>query len=90
MNWEQIKGILERILTAALMWAAGAGYIPGDQVANIVAIIVAIGAVAWGWKVNTQPALVAATAALPDVKEVVVTKDLKESVNTSPEAKVST
>lgn len=56
-NFEQVKGIIERLALVGISWAAGAGYIPQDQVANIAAIVVAIFSVIWGWKVNTKPAL---------------------------------
>lgn len=90
MNWEQIKGIVERIVTVGLTWLAAKGYIPNDQVANIVSIVVLVGAVVWGWKVNTTPSLVSATAALPEVNKVVVNSP-KLAANTSqPGATVST
>lgn len=57
MNWEQIKGIVERILLFAAAFAVGKGWLPeaisGDLVAGILLIIGAV----WGWKVNTPKAL---------------------------------
>lgn len=57
MNWEQAKGIIERIATVAVTYAVGRGWIPVGQSADIVAIIILAGGIAWGWKINTAPAL---------------------------------
>lgn len=57
MNWEQIKGIVERLVTFGVAWAAGKGYIPAGVVGDLTALIVLGAAVIWGWKVNTAPAL---------------------------------
>lgn len=57
MNWEQLKGIVERIATIGVTYAAAKGWIPNDQVAGIVSVVVLLGSIAWGWKVNTAPAL---------------------------------
>ena len=61
MNWEQLKGIVERIATVGVTYAIGRGWIPAGLSADLVALIVLAGSVAWGWKVNTPVAL--ATAA---------------------------
>lgn len=60
MNWEQIKGIVERVATVAVTYAIGRGWIPAGLSADLVALIVLAGSVAWGWKVNTAPSLAAA------------------------------
>lgn len=57
MNWEQIKGIAERILTIVLAWAVGKGYVPEALSADIVAAVLLVGSIIWGWKVNTKSAL---------------------------------
>ena len=57
MNFEQIKGIVERILTMAIMYATGKGWIPAGVVADLTAGLLLLFGVIWGWKVNTAPAL---------------------------------
>lgn len=64
MNWEQIKGIVERILTLALMYAVGKGWIPAGIVADLTAGLLLLFGVVWGWKVNTAPALADAAKAV--------------------------
>ena len=57
MNWEQIKGIIERILMFAAAYAVGKGWLPEAVSADIVAgAVLLIGAI-WAWKVNTPKAL---------------------------------
>ena len=90
MNWEQVKGVLERLLTMAFMYAAGKGWIPADIVGSLVTIAVSVGSVIWGLKVNTQSSLVQATAALPSVEKVVVTGPEMAANLTQPGAKVTT
>lgn len=65
MNWEQIKGIVERIATVAITYAAAKGWIPQALGVDIVAVIVLLAGIAWGWKVNTKPALEAAAKQVP-------------------------
>ncbi len=64
MNFEQIKGILERILTMALMYAVGKGWVPAGIVGDLVAGLLLLFGVVWGWKVNTAPALADAAKAV--------------------------
>lgn len=72
MNWEQVKGIVERVAYLAVMWGVAKGIIPNTIAGDLVLVIVSLAAVAWGWKTNTQPSLISATASLPDVRKVVV------------------
>ena len=57
MNWEQIKGIVERVATVAIAYVVGKGYVPEAVSADLIAIVVLLASVVWGWKVNTAPAL---------------------------------
>ena len=61
MNWEQVKGIVERIATIGVSYAVGKGWIPSDVASNLIMAIVALGAVGWGIWVNTPKALSDAT-----------------------------
>ena len=60
MNWEQVKGVVERLATMAFMYAAGKGWIPADVVGSLVTVVVTLGSVAWGIWVNTPTQLAAA------------------------------
>lgn len=72
-NFEQVKGLAERLAYLIVMWLVAKGVIPATMAGDVVLVLVSLAALFWGWKTNTQPSLVAATAALPDVKKVVVT-----------------
>lgn len=65
MNWEQVKGIVERLVTIGVTYAVGKGYIPADQAAPLVIGLVALASVAWGAYVNTHGSL---TQAAQNVK----------------------
>ncbi len=64
MNWEQIKGIVERVVTIGVVWAVGKGYVPQAVSADLVALVLLAGSVIWGWKVNTSTALTDAAKAV--------------------------
>lgn len=57
MNWEQVKGVVERIATIGFGYAAGRGWIPADIVGSLVTVVVTIGSIAWGIWVNTPTQL---------------------------------
>ena len=57
MNWEQLKGVAERLATIGVTYAVGRGWIPADQATPIVMGLVAVASVAWGMYVNTHGAL---------------------------------
>lgn len=57
MNWEQIKGIVERVATLVIAYLVGRGVVPEGVSADIVAVVVLIGSIVWGWYVNTPKAL---------------------------------
>jgi hypothetical protein len=88
-NFEQVKGIIERVAYLIVMWLVAKGVIPQTMAGDLVLILVSLAAIFWGWKTNTQPSLVAATAALPDVKKVVVEDPALTTVST-PTAPVTT
>lgn len=62
MNYEQIKGVVERVATIAVTYAVAKGFVPSAVSADVVAMIVLVGSVAWGWYVNTHTALVDAAS----------------------------
>lgn len=57
MNWEQVKGIVERIAYAVIAFVVGKGWLPAAVSADVVAAIVLVIGIVWGWKVNTPAAL---------------------------------
>ncbi len=62
MNWEQVKGVVERLATIGFGFAVGKGWIPSDMAGTLVTIVVSIGSVIWGLWVNTPKALETAAA----------------------------
>lgn len=64
MNWEQLKGIIERVLTLVMAYLVGKGIIPAGIVNDLVAGLLLIFGVIWGWKVNTPTALTDAAKAV--------------------------
>ena len=57
MNMEQVKGVVERVLTAAFMYAAGRGWIPQDSVGAFVTVGGVLLSAGWGVWVNTHGSL---------------------------------
>lgn len=60
MNWEQVKGVVERLATFAFAYAVGKGWIPQDVAGSLVTVVVTLGSVAWGMWVNTPKQLAVA------------------------------
>lgn len=88
-NWEQVKGIVERVATIAITYAVARDWIPAGQSADLVALAVLAASILWGWKVNTQPALIEAAASMPKVEKVVVDDQQLAQSLTKPGAKVT-
>ena len=63
MNFEQIKGILERVATIGVTWLVAKGLVPQGVSGDLVTLIVLAGSIAWGWRVNTPKALDSAAKA---------------------------
>lgn len=61
MNWEQIKGVAERLVTIGVGWAIGKGYVPPSIGPELIIVVLGALSVAWGWWVNTPTALASAT-----------------------------
>lgn len=61
MNLEQVKGIIERIVTVVITYLVAKGYVPQALGPEIVTVVIGVITVAWGWYVNTPKVL--ATAA---------------------------
>lgn len=89
MNWEMLKGAVERLATVLVAWAVGRGYVPQAVSADLIALIVILGSVGWGIYTNRMSNLVQATAGLPDVNKVVVKASVNASELTKPGATVT-
>jgi len=63
MNFEQIKGVIERGVTLIVAWAIGKGYVPAALGGDIIIVVVGIASIAWGFWVNTPKALANAAEA---------------------------
>ena len=57
MNFEQIKGITERILTVAVAFVVGKGWITQAMSADVIAVILLLMSVAWGFYQNSPNVL---------------------------------
>lgn len=80
MNWIQVQGIIERILTIGLTYAVAKGWVGQDMVANIIQAVIAVGAVGWAlWK-GTATNQVAATISLPEVKKIETTPAIAAAI----------
>lgn len=65
MRWEQVQGVLERVLMGIALYAAGRGWISENAAMQIVAVALLIGQALWGAWINRDKALVQAAAATP-------------------------
>lgn len=63
MNFEQIKGIIERIITIFVTWFVAKGWVPAGMSAELVTVVLGILSVIWGFWVNTPKALADAAVA---------------------------
>lgn len=77
-TWDQIKGIMERLILIGLAGATAAGWIgEGDAETYGPAVLLLIGSI-YAWWVNRPKAIVQSAAALPGTV-VVTTPDLAKS-----------
>lgn len=70
MTWDQIKGIIERIVLVGLTWAATRGYITSADVATISAAVLAVIGAAYAWWINRPKAIAQAAANIPNTTVV--------------------
>lgn len=88
MTKDQTTGTLERVATVfftwLLTWLTSKGYISSSQAAEILPLLLAVGAAIWGWWTNRPTAIVQSAAALPGTT-VVTTPVLASS---TPEANI--
>lgn len=71
MNWEAVKGVIERLLYVAAAYAAGKGWIAQSDVASYVALVLGLIGVVFGWYFNRPSVLLdAAAAVVPRVARI--------------------
>lgn len=87
-TWDQISGVLDRVLIALFAYLVAKGYVAGDQVAGYISLIIGIAGAVWGWYVNRPKAILQSAAALPDVQKVVIGS--QAMANSIPSDKVDT
>ena len=71
-NWSQISGVIERVITAAVMFAVGKGYITSGDATNVIALIVGILSAFYAFFVNRNINLAKQAASIPNT--IVVTE----------------
>ena len=64
MNFEQIKGILERVFTIVVTYAVAKGWVPVGLSDQIITVLIGVASIGWGWYVNTHSSLASATTAV--------------------------
>lgn len=72
-NWSQLSGVVERLVTAAVMFAVGKGWITTADTANIIALVLGLASVLYAFFVNRNTNLVKQAASVPGTQ--VVTSD---------------
>ena len=87
-TWDQVSGILDRVLLVVFTYLVSKGYINQQEVAGDIATIIGIAGMAWGWYVNRPKAILKSAAAIPVVQKVVISDQaLADSI---PSDKVDT
>jgi len=69
-NWSQVSGVIERLITAGVMFAVGKGWVTGGDAANLIALIVGISAALYAYYVNRATNLVKQAASVKDTTVV--------------------
>ena len=69
-NWSQLSGVIERIVTAGLMFAVGKGWIAEADITNTVGLIVGIMAALYAYYVNRPTNLIKQAASVKDTTVV--------------------
>lgn len=78
-NWSQLSGVIERIVTAGLMFAVGKGWIAEADITNTVGLIVGIMAALYAYYVNRPTNLIKQAASVKDTT-VVTNPDIAHNV----------
>lgn len=90
MNWEMVKGALERVATVVVTAAVAKGIIPAAVSADVVLLLITLASIGYGVWINRQAALVQAAASMPQVAKVVVDDPQLARETTKPGAAVTT
>lgn len=90
LNWEMLKGLVERWAYIGVGALVAKGWLPKEISGDVILLIMFVFGTFWGARVNTQSSLVQAAASMPDVSKVVVPDAaLAKSLDQGPTAKVS-
>ena len=88
ITWDQLSGILDRVLIALFTYFVAQGYVSQQEVAGDIATIIGIAGALWGWYVNRPKSILKSAAAIPEVQKVVLNNQaLADSI---PSDKVDT
>lgn len=63
-NWSQLSGVVERIITAGVMFAVGKGWIASADATNVVALLLGLGSVFYAFFVNRNSNLLKQAASV--------------------------
>lgn len=82
-NWSQVSGIVERIITALVMYGVGKGWVTTGDAANVIALVLGIGSAIYAYVVNRNGNLLKQAAAVTEDGQgtvVVAPNDLAKSL----------
>ena len=94
MNQDQVLGVLRNLIALGGGFALGHGYLSGEQITLIGGVLTAAAPVVWTYFSHTDGAKLAAAAALPDVRKIVVAANsgngaIKEAVLDPTQTKIT-
>ena len=75
---DQVKGIIERLVQALLIWLVAKGHIGQEDALEYGPIVIAICAALYAWWVNRPKAIIQSAAALPETT-VITTPEMARS-----------
>jgi hypothetical protein len=84
MNSTQLGGFVRAAIAYAAGYLASKGLFPADWVGDVASLAAVMAVALWSWYSNRAPAIVDSAAEEGDVKQVVVTQDLKDQATPSP------
>jgi hypothetical protein len=82
-NWSQLSGVVERLITAALMYAVGRGWILSSDVAPLVALGLAAVSAGYAVVVNRNTNLAKQAGSIPNTT-VVTTPEIAAATPQQP------
>lgn len=83
-TWDQLKGIVERLVAIALAWAVVKGWINVEAAKDYGPIIIMLASALYAWRINRPKAIIQSAAAIPGTA-VVTTPAI---ANSTPELNI--